>query len=213
MARTGRIAHDSPASGGPADRARRAGIRFTRLTENLAVAADAAAAHDGLMNSPGHRANILDPAVTEVGIGALYADVGGARALIVTQMFAAPPERIDPDAARAELTRRLNAARRGKGLAAFVRHPWLDARAEEALRSCGSAALGLDANAGKAPPFRLLRAVMVQGATLAQIADSLLGAEQSSSPLLTHVGVAIERVEAGDMAGGACAVVLYAAKK
>ncbi|HUM67672.1 MAG TPA: CAP domain-containing protein [Chloroflexota bacterium] len=37
-------------------------------------------AHTGLMNSPGHRANILDPAHTHVGIGMAYnADTGQFR--------------------------------------------------------------------------------------------------------------------------------------
>jgi uncharacterized protein YkwD len=213
MARTGKIAHESPISGGPADRAKKAKIPFTRLTENLALAADAVAAHEGLMNSPGHRANILDPAVTEVGIGAIVSVENGVTSLIVTQMFASPPERIDPAAARDELTERLNAARRAKGLKPFERHPWLDARATEALGSCGSSALTYAAKAEKAPPFRLLRAVMVEGGTLDLISASLVSGEQSSSSQLTHVGVAVSRLAGDSGEGGACAVVIFAAKK
>jgi len=211
MSRTGEIAHESPISGGPADRAKRAGIRFTRLTENLALAADAAAAHEGLMNSPGHRANILDPAVSQVGIGAIFSIQDGVESLIVTQMFASPPEKIDPAAARDELTERLNADRKAKGLAPFARHPWLDARAVEALGSCGSSALDYAAKAEKAPPFRLLRAVMVEGGTLDQISESLFASDPASSSHLTHIGVAVARVE-GEQGGG-CAVVFFAAKK
>jgi uncharacterized protein YkwD len=214
MARTGAIAHESKISGGPADRAKRAGIQFTRLTENLALAADAAAAHEGLMNSPGHRANILDPAVSEVGIGAIAAIEDGIESLIVTQMFASPPERIVPAAAVAELTSRLNAARKAKSLKPFSRHPWLDARAAEALASCGASTLTYASKEEKAPPFHLLKAVMVEGGTLEQIAESFLSAEQSSSPHLTNIGVAVARVDgAGGEAAGACAVVFFAAKK
>jgi uncharacterized protein YkwD len=42
--------------------------------------------HQGLMNSPGHRANILAPEPTQIGIG-IYAQNGG---LWVTQMFWQP---------------------------------------------------------------------------------------------------------------------------
>ena len=214
MARTKQIAHESPISGGPADRARKAGIPFTRLTENLALAADAVAAHEGLMNSPGHRANILDPAVSEVGIGAISSTDDGIASLIVTQMFATPPERIDPATAVPELASRLNAARQAMGLKPFSRHPWLDARAAEALRSCGASELTYAAEAEKAPPFRLLKAVMVEGGNLDQIIESFVGSDQLSSPHLTNIGVAVARVDkAGGEAEGACAVVFFAAKK
>jgi uncharacterized protein YkwD len=213
MARTDKIAHESPISGGPADRAKKAGIQFTRLTENLALAADAVAAHEGLMNSPGHRANILDPAVTEVGIGAIVSVEAAVTSLIVTQMFASPPERIDPAGARDALTDRLNAARRARSLKPFERHPWLDARAAEALGSCGSSVLTYAAKAEKAPPFRLLRAVMVEGGTMDLISASFIAGEQSSSSHLTHIGVAVSRAGGDSGEGGACAVVIFAAKK
>ncbi|MDQ3129497.1 MAG: colicin V production protein, partial [Acidobacteriota bacterium] len=41
-------------------------------------------AHTGLMNSPGHRANILQPNFGRVGIGVLD---GGRRGLMITQNF------------------------------------------------------------------------------------------------------------------------------
>ena len=41
-------------------------------------------AHNGLMNSPGHRANILRPEFGRVGIGIMD---GGLRGLMVTQKF------------------------------------------------------------------------------------------------------------------------------
>ena len=44
--------------------------------------------HDGLMNSPGHRANILDDAMREIGIGLSTGDFEGWDAAMVTQNFA-----------------------------------------------------------------------------------------------------------------------------
>ena len=53
--------------------------------ENLALAPTVQIAHDGLMNSPGHRANILNPRFQRIGIG--VAD-GGMHGKMFTQNFA-----------------------------------------------------------------------------------------------------------------------------
>ena len=45
-----------------------AGARFTYIAENIAIGKDPATIHSGWMHSPGHRANILSPRVTAVGI-------------------------------------------------------------------------------------------------------------------------------------------------
>jgi len=60
-------------SGGPRpfERLRAAGIGYLTAGENLAFAPNLSLAHSGLMNSPGHRANILRPAFHHIGIGAL----------------------------------------------------------------------------------------------------------------------------------------------
>ncbi|MEP4194305.1 MAG: CAP domain-containing protein [Aliishimia sp.] len=44
--------------------------------------------HQGLMDSPGHRANILDPDFTEVGIGIERGEFDGFDGVVVTQNFA-----------------------------------------------------------------------------------------------------------------------------
>lgn len=68
----------------PFDRIRAAGIDYDVAGENLALAPTAAGAHGGLMESPGHRANILAGDFTRVGIGV----VSGPFGLMVTQIFA-----------------------------------------------------------------------------------------------------------------------------
>src|SRR5215472_4920401 len=60
------------------------GARFSAVAENVAVADDAEEAHLALMNSPGHRANILDPQYNVVGIAAAKA----GNHLYVTEDFA-----------------------------------------------------------------------------------------------------------------------------
>jgi uncharacterized protein YkwD len=59
-------------------------IIFLTAGENIALAQTLAVAHTGLMNSPGHRANILNPAYGRLGIGILD---GGIYGLMITQNF------------------------------------------------------------------------------------------------------------------------------
>ena len=80
----GYFAHDTPEGLTPFDRMNKAGVRFLTAGENLALAPTLPLAHTGLMNSPGHRANILRPQFGRVGIGVMD---GGMRGLMVSQEF------------------------------------------------------------------------------------------------------------------------------
>jgi uncharacterized protein YkwD/uncharacterized membrane protein required for colicin V production len=79
--------HQSPVTGSPFDRLAAAKITYTRAGENLAYAHSVAVAHRGLMESPGHRENILRPEFTRVGIGVISA---GSYDRMFTQLFVAP---------------------------------------------------------------------------------------------------------------------------
>lgn len=78
------FAHVSPEGRSPFDRLRAAKVGYRAAGENLALARTLGMAHTGLMNSPGHRANILHPAFKRVGIGIVD---GGRRGLMITQTF------------------------------------------------------------------------------------------------------------------------------
>ena len=80
----GYFAHDTPEGLSPFDRMKEANVRFLTAGENLALAPTLSVAHTGLMNSPGHRANILRPQFGRVGIGIMD---GGMRGLMVSQEF------------------------------------------------------------------------------------------------------------------------------
>ena len=80
----GYFAHDTPEGLTPFDRMRAANVRFLTAGENLALAPTITVAHNGLMNSPGHRANILRPQFGRLGIGVMD---GGMRGLMVSQEF------------------------------------------------------------------------------------------------------------------------------
>ena len=78
------FAHVTPEGLDPFDRIREAKVRFQTAGENLALAQSLQVAHRGLMNSPGHRENILRPQFGRLGIGIMD---GGRYGLMVTQNF------------------------------------------------------------------------------------------------------------------------------
>lgn len=80
----GYFSHITPEGVNPFQRIRKEKILFMIAGENLALAQTLAIAHTGLMNSPGHRANILRPSFGRLGIGILD---GGAYGLMITQNF------------------------------------------------------------------------------------------------------------------------------
>jgi uncharacterized protein YkwD len=73
----GYFSHTSKEGLSPFDRMRNAGVIYGMAGENLALAPTLDLAHDGLMNSPGHRANILNRGFRKVGIGVLDGGVYG----------------------------------------------------------------------------------------------------------------------------------------
>ena len=81
------FSHDSPVAGSPFERIKGAGIIYSRAGENLAYAQSVVVAHRALMDSPGHRENILRPEFTRIGIGVITAGIYGR---MFTQLFATP---------------------------------------------------------------------------------------------------------------------------
>ncbi len=73
----GYFSHTNPEGESPFDRMDEAGIEYMIAGENLALAPNVTIAHNGLMNSPGHRANILTADFCKVGIGVMDGGVYG----------------------------------------------------------------------------------------------------------------------------------------
>jgi len=63
------FSHTNPDGLSPFDRMKAAGISFGWAAENIAWGPGVEWAHQGLMDSPGHRANILNPELLRIGIG------------------------------------------------------------------------------------------------------------------------------------------------
>ena len=68
--------HQLPGEPGLDERLTNAGARFTYIAENIALGKDSMTIHDGWMRSPGHRANILNPRITAVGIAVVQGTAG-----------------------------------------------------------------------------------------------------------------------------------------
>lgn len=83
------FSHTSPTYGSPFDMMKSFSIHYTLAGENIAGNQTVAAAHDALMNSPGHRANILKTDYTHIGIGIVD---GGPYGKMFTQMFISKPK-------------------------------------------------------------------------------------------------------------------------
>jgi uncharacterized protein YkwD len=103
MAAAGQISHRYEGEADLATRAAQAGAHFSLLEENVATGWSAAVIHSSWMESPGHRANLLNPDVDRVGIaavvshGQIYAVADYSRAvpaLSQLQVEAAVSERL-----------------------------------------------------------------------------------------------------------------------
>jgi uncharacterized protein YkwD len=113
MHKTNLIGHLSPTTGGAADRVHAANIKTALVLENVARAYSVAGVHEGLMNSPGHRANIMSTSATNIGIGVVFGDDNaGQRALLVTEVFSRVSPIIDRAKALDIVTQKLVAARK-----------------------------------------------------------------------------------------------------
>ena len=84
MFKRGYFSHFSPEGKDVGDRLLENGVEYSYAGENLALAPNVTRAHTGLMNSEGHRRNILNPAFGKIGIGTVD---GGVYGKMFTQVF------------------------------------------------------------------------------------------------------------------------------
>ena len=83
MYEEGYLSHISPVTGSVDGRLEAEGIPFRVVGENLALSPTVASVHEGLSASPSHRATMLDPRFTRVGVSVLEGPLG----LMVVQVF------------------------------------------------------------------------------------------------------------------------------
>lgn len=78
------FSHNSPTYGSPFDMLKNFGVKYIKAGENIAGNRGVKEAHEALMNSPGHRKNIMSPDYTHIGIGIKE---GGQYGNMFTQLF------------------------------------------------------------------------------------------------------------------------------
>jgi uncharacterized protein YkwD len=82
------VGHVSPRTGTALDRVHKGGLTPEVVLENVALAFSAQEVESGFMSSPGHRANVVEPRATRIGIGVVQGTpVSGAVPLYFTQVF------------------------------------------------------------------------------------------------------------------------------
>ncbi|MFV0318324.1 MAG: CAP domain-containing protein [Microthrixaceae bacterium] len=74
-----RIWHSRLSDGAPPE--------WRKLGENVGMGGNVPQIHTAYMNSPGHRANILDPRFDQIGTAAVWGDCNGYRTLFTVQVF------------------------------------------------------------------------------------------------------------------------------
>ncbi len=83
------FSHNSPKYGSPFDMMKAFNVNYVQAGENIAGNQTVQAAHNALMNSPGHRKNILNPDFTHIGLGIKG---GGPYGNMFSQMFVSKPK-------------------------------------------------------------------------------------------------------------------------
>jgi uncharacterized protein YkwD len=141
MSANGFVGHVSPTTGTAEQRLLRAGIVTDLAAENVAKGYAIDEIHKGFMDSPGHRAAILLPGATHVGIGIVPKRENDRTTYFATELFIRriPPLGTD---AKTVFLRELNGLREPAGASALEEDPILTKLAEAtALEFLGDHAL------------------------------------------------------------------------
>ena len=198
------VGHNSPTSGTPSDRVKRAGIVTPRLLlENVAVGSGPEQVEKSFMDSPAHRANLLNGEVDRVGVGAAVGggvDAGG-RELYVTELFARFAEHTDDAGATARLRARSEETRRAAHLPSLVSDPELERAAaaiarglaEKTLASDGAGAIVKATSAHLGERYSSLRTILADAAEVGDLKLDLL-----AEATFTHAGIAAAVATTGD---------------
>jgi uncharacterized protein YkwD len=196
MAQNHFFGHVSPTTGTPDDRFRKAALLGSKFGENVARGPNADAAHQLLMESPGHRANMLRRDFTHVGIGVARSSINGQPELFATLVFARRPSANEAAHTASSVAAAIAEFRKSKKLKAAKQDPVLQAAAEAGIQSfkqtspeAKQAALAESGRAlqARSKKRRKACAVLLEALELAQLADypALL------DPYLEYFGVGL----------------------
>jgi Cysteine-rich secretory protein family len=185
MARANQLSHQFPGEPSMQDRARQAGARFSMIAENVAEGPTPASIHSQWMNSSPHRANLLDPELTAVGISV----VQSGNTLFAVEDFSTPVPSLSLESQEQEVASQLDA----QGLHAAASSP-------DARKTCE-----LDRGWAGPRPAAVLR---YETADLAELPSEVLQKLSSGKYQSASVG-ACEAPDASDFTHFRVAILLY----
>ena len=140
----GFVGHTSPTTGSAGQRVANAGIRTGLVLENIGRGYSLNEVHAGLMESPGHRGNLLNPQATDVGIAVSVRVEDGHHVYLVTQLFTRVTPKLQAHAATA-LLEAINRERVKHGQHELRSDAGLLRVAERAANSCFASSTASDA--------------------------------------------------------------------
>jgi uncharacterized protein YkwD len=149
MLASGFVGHVSPTTGDASKRFRKAGITGTVVRENVARGYGPKGIHESLMNSPGHRANLLADDITHVGIGVVFGDpestaANAPRPVFLTQNFYAKPGADTPSNPSAALRTKIDQIREDQSLAKLGWHAGVGKLAQQRAEAIVGQAPAMD---------------------------------------------------------------------
>ena len=190
----------------------RAGVRTGLVLENVGRGYTPEEVHQSLLDSPGHRANVVSPDATHLGVGAVIEEEGGRAAYLATELFVRLGSTIDVTAAPAELLEKLNAARAQHKLRALTLEPALSQLAAQGAAELFASAAATQKTivehvsrqaSSRARGYKRLATVMILVSSLDEAAalDALL------DPAARGVGLGVAQGSRKDAIENAIAVV------
>jgi uncharacterized protein YkwD len=208
----GFVGHTSATTGTAADRVARAGVRTGLVLENVGRGYTPEEVHQSLLDSPGHRANVVSPDATHLGVGAVIEEEGGRAAYLATELFVRLGSTIDVATAPAELLEKLNAARAQHKLRALELEPALSQLAAQGAAELFASAAATQKTivehvsrqaSSRARGYKRLATVMILVSSLDEAAalDALL------DPAARGVGLGVAQGSRTDAIENAIAVV------
>ncbi len=191
MGKSNFFGHVSPKTGSMSDRLYRDGIACVKSAENVALHKTIASAQKGLMESPGHRKNLLDPAFTHIGIGIVKDSKG---MLLVTQNFAKPIPEFDTEKTEDEFLEVVNLIRKSKEFGPLKKDDSLTGLCQknsDNMNKIGKLDISTVKRRLRNLPFKSYKLYYF----FCESPTRLLETKDLFNPTLTHLGLGIARNE------------------
>jgi uncharacterized protein YkwD len=201
MLEHGFIAHTSKTSGEAKDRVKSAGLKANVVLENIGRGYSATEIHQGLMESPGHRGNILHPDARELGIAVVAEQEGTRTAFIATELFTRLTREVSVADAPRELMRGIEQRRKKVKAPAIQLDAAMSRAAQQAAERYASgqqrdenALLAQATNDIGTPPKGI--AAVAAALVLADELEQVLDSQRLIDPNLRRLGVGIAKLDA-----------------